>query len=199
MRLFHLDTKEIKDFSSMSVLDNILGSGLTSRLFLDLREKQKLAYNVRSTFNNCGTYAQEALTIKTGIKDASGVVNDNLTSSLKGFEKHLKRLVNTLPTEKELQRAKNRLRNKYTEFLATASGLNSALVEGAKTKSGITYYNKMLKAFDNINAQDVQDAARKFLTKPSVTSVLTTEEALNKSRKYLETLGELKIYTKEEL
>jgi len=198
-KFFHVDNSEIHDYAAMSVLNRILGTGISSRLFADLREKQQLCYYVGSKFFNCGTYAQEMLDIATGIKDGSGVVNNNLEKSLRGFSKHLDKLVKTLPKDSEVQRAQKSLINGFTSLFATASGTNTALIEGNTTKFGITFYNKLINEINKITPQDVQDVAKKNLTKPSVVSILTTEEALSKTKGYMETLGELTIHTKNDL
>lgn len=198
-KFFHIDTSDIKDFASMKVLDKILGGGLTSRLFMDLREKQKLAYSVHSKFLNSEGCAQEMLDIRTGIKDDAGMVTDNIEKSLVGFSRHINKLINTLPSADELTKAKKSLLNYYTRIFATAFGTNAALVEGAGTKAGLAFYNKLLKEIANLTPQDIQNVAKKQLTKPSVTSILTTEEALNKSKGFLEKQGEIKIFTKKEI
>jgi len=184
VQLFHIDIKEIKNIASMSLLDSILGSGgFNSRLFKDLREKQKLAYNAGSRFYNRSSYAQQSLTIKTGIVDAEGNLTDNIEKSILGFEKHIKAIIKNPPSEEEVKVAKKCLFNLYTMWAADAEGQNDLLSMGVASKYGAQYFNKLAKAIETVTPQDVQEAAKKYLTKPTVTSILTTKAAAKKSAK----------------
>lgn len=194
VQLYHLDIKDAKDFASMSVLDSIIGSGgLNSRLFKDLREKQKLAYQAGSAFMNKGFFAQQKLVIKTGIL-SDGNVNDNIQKSLLGFEKHIKKITSTRVSELEIQNAKKTLINAYTEWAAEADGQNTLITRGMASNYGPQFFNQIVKELENVTAKDVQDIAKKYLTKPSVTSILTTEEAAKSAEEFLKTRGEYKFF-----
>lgn len=199
IQLFHLDTDNLQDIAALKVLDSILGSsGLNARLFSDLREKQKLCYSVGSQFNKTPSFAQEILIIETGIKDENGNVTNNIEKSILGFEKHIKMFIQKPPTKEELARVKRIIKSNYAQMFATALGQNEKLTEGLYTQYGAAYYDELLKAIDAITARDVQRVAKKYLTKPSVTSILTTEEAAAKAQAFLKTRGEFKLYPNEE-
>lgn len=198
VQLFHIDTCDLQDIAALKVLDSILGSsGLNARLFLDLREKQKLCYSVGSKFNRTSSFAQEYLAIETGIKDENGNVNDNIEKSILGFEKHIRMFVEKPPTKEELARVKRIIKSNYAQMFATALGQNDKLTEGLYTDYGAEYYNRLLKAIDAITAQDIKRVARKYLTKPSVTSILTSEEGAAKAEAFLKKRDALMLNSNE--
>ncbi|MEI6731670.1 MAG: pitrilysin family protein, partial [archaeon] len=53
----HAPLASEKDFAAWEVMDAYLASGMSSRLFLKIREEKGLAYSVRSTFNTEGHYS----------------------------------------------------------------------------------------------------------------------------------------------
>lgn len=198
IQMFHINTNDINEIAAMNLLDNILGSGgLNTRLFLDLREKQKLAYHASSNFIKKESYARESLTIKTGIKDENNNFNENIEKSLLGFEKHLKILTQSTPTEQEMIIAKKSLFNTFVIKAANAIGENYLIKQGIEQNNEALYINKLLKAIEKVKPEDVQEVAKKYLTKPSVISILTTEEAAKNAEAFLKTRGEYKFYTNE--
>lgn len=85
--------QNIKDRVTLELLNTILGGNPSSRLFTDLREKQKLAYHVRSNYetnNDIGL-----LTLKIGTttdnKDTGETSFDNVRKSIEGFNNHIQK------------------------------------------------------------------------------------------------------------
>lgn len=196
-QIFHVDTQSVEEVVAMDLLKTVLSGGLSARLFRDLREKQKLAYQVGAVFNKFGNYSRCSFIIKTGIKDGAGISTNNIEKSILGFEKHQKRLMKELVTEKELEQAKKSLKTDYINVFTEVAEQDKRLMLGLTTPQGATYYNSLMNAIDKITAQDIRNAARKYLTQPSVTSVLTTEDAAKEAEAFLKTRGEYKLYIDE--
>lgn len=197
VQLFHIEPENVEDLAALDVLDNILGSGgLSSRIFKDLREKQKLAYQAGSRFSTIGNFAQLKLIIKTAIKKGDALT-DNIEKSLLGFEKHLKKLMNTLPSDEEISMAKRGLRTTYIKSFEDADSQNTKLLKSMEQEQGLAYYNKLLASIEKVTPEDIRRVARKYLSKPSVISVLTTEEAAQKAEPFLKTRGVYKRYNTE--
>lgn len=194
VQLFPIKAENIEDKAAFTVLNAILGAGMTSRIFLDLREKQKLAYQAGSKFINNAKFCEQLFIIKTGIKNQDKTINDNIEKSIKGFDKHLKLLIKTLPSDEELSNAKKIIFSNFDSIFATSGGQNAAILKGLSTKDGALFYNKLANAIKKVTAQDVQNVAKKYLTKPSVTSILTSKEAIKKSEPFLKSRGEYKYY-----
>ena len=113
-----------KDYPKLCVLNNVLGaSGLSSRLFVELRDKKGLAYTVRSSYK----------TMKHGslIMLYIGTEPTNIKKSLEGFRYEIERLIKDPPRKDELQGAIENYIGKFKYFytqtnsqIAGANGWN---------------------------------------------------------------------------
>lgn len=94
------------EYPSLILLNIILGAcGLSSRLFLELRDKKGLAYVVRSSYETFKLAGNFMIYIATEPK--------NIEVSLKGFNEEIEKVKNILVTEQELDNAKNNFIGKY--------------------------------------------------------------------------------------
>lgn len=88
-----------EDYASIALLNIILGaSGLSSRLFLELRDKKGLAYVVRSAYDVARLSANFSIYIATE--------PNNIETSLKGFDEEIKKIKTIPVSEEELENAK---------------------------------------------------------------------------------------------
>ena len=91
-----------KDTYAAAVLGNILGSGMDSRLFQEVREKANLVYGIgagSSGDRTSGTFSIHFSTRPQNMEQAKEII-------LAEIEK----ITSTLPTEEEVQRSKNKMR-----------------------------------------------------------------------------------------
>lgn len=181
----------MKDSVTFSLLNTILGGTPSSRLFSDLREKQKLAYQVNSKINYFDNSGVLSLFIKTTTDDpATGTESyDNVQKSLEGFNFHIEKLMNEKITQEELENAKLTLKNKILNYSELTSDKNRSILLGQKSYYGVSQDNQMLDLIDKITVEDVQAAANYvFKTKP-VISIVATKNTIDKNRDYLNSLG----------
>ena len=102
----------------LAVLNNILGSsGLSSRLFVNLRDKQGLAYTVRSQYE---TLAHSAI-----FNMYIGTAPINIQKSLDGFKQELQKLADVEPSEEEMQGAKENIQGRLKYFTQNNSQINA--------------------------------------------------------------------------
>lgn len=195
IQLFHIETEDVNEIASLTVLNEILSGGLRSRLFRDLRDKQKLAYEVGSLYIRADNFGQNRFIIKTGILDDAGNLTGNIEKSILGFEKHQKLLMHKLTGEKELDKAKRNLKRKCIQQVVTADTQNDIISTGSGNKYGAEYANKINNAIQEVTPEDIRAVARKYFTQPSVISVLTTEEAAKEAETFLKSRGEYKLYS----
>lgn len=159
------------DAPALSVLNTILGSsGLSSRLFLELRDKKGLAYTVRSIY----TKARESGDFRVYI----GTEPKNINVSLDGFKIEIDKLKNELVSEKELLDAKNNIIGKI-QFL-TETNIQKAGTIGVYEleELGYDYLDKWIEAIMKVSAQDVKDVTNKYLNDNYVLTILAPEEAM---------------------
>ncbi|MFZ2226030.1 MAG: pitrilysin family protein [Candidatus Moraniibacteriota bacterium] len=89
---------------ALSLLSIILGGNMSSRLFIEVREKKGLAYYVRTNteaFEECGYLATQA-----------GVEHKNLTLALETILAEYRKIATEKVAEKELQKAKDYIKGK---------------------------------------------------------------------------------------
>ena len=156
---------------ALSVLNTILGSsGLSSRLFLELRDKKGLAYTVRSIY----TKARENGDFRVYI----GTEPKNIRASLDGFKIEIDKLKKDLVSEKELFDAKNNILGKI-QFL-TETNIQQAGSMGAYEleELGYDYLPKWIDAIMNVSSEAVRAVANKYLNDNYVLTILAPEETM---------------------
>ncbi len=159
-------------YTKISVMNNILGSsGLSSRLFVELRDRQGLAYTVRSGYETLYKSAVFSFYIATEPK--------NIKKSLDGFNEQLEKLANINPTDEELKGAKENITGKLEYFSQTNSQLASIEGYNYLMGLGLNYSDKFLEMINSVTKQDVSDAARLILQKESLVCALAPEKFFN--------------------
>jgi zinc protease len=149
------------DYTALGVLNTVLGgAGLSARLFTELRDKQGLAYNVRSTldsYEGCGIFT---LYIGTEPK--------NRERCIEGFAEEIGKLINIPVPQQELEEAKRNAMGRRALGLETAhqqAGLiGNTLLLGRPLDSIATYEQRVMA----ITADDIQRVAQTYLTQPSL-------------------------------
>lgn len=158
--------------AALMVMNTLLGgAGLSSRLFLELRDKQGLAYSVRSQYTPMRQVGEYIVSI--------GTSPENIEKARRGFTEQIERLQNEPITNDELQHAKGRAQGIYVLGHETTSqqciDMSIYHIHGM----GPNYSEELLQRIMAVTIADVQDAAR-HLTSPSVTAIVAREDALPK-------------------
>jgi predicted Zn-dependent peptidase len=154
-----------EDYAPMAVLNTILGAaGLSSRLFLELRDKQGLAYTVRSSYE---TYRYKGL-----FSLYIGTEPKNKEKCLKGFAEEVDKLVNVRVSAEELEDAKRNMLGRRSVFLETAH--QQANYIGANYTLGRTLeeIENVPELIEAVTSADIQRVAEKYLTQPALTSIV---------------------------
>ncbi len=160
-----------KDYAAIMVMNTLLGaSGLSSRLFLELRDKKGLAYVVRSSYEIYDHSALFNVYIATEPK--------NIKTSLEGFKIELDKVKNIPVSETELENAKNNLIGKR-QFFSETNLQQSSLMAYYEDKSlGADFeqtFNKMVK---EVSAEDIQRVANSYINDRYVLTVLAPQQYL---------------------
>ncbi len=165
-------TQFSEDYPKIVVMNNILGaSGLSSRLFVELRDKQGLAYTVRS--------ALEPMRHSSLFYFYIGTEPKNIQKSLEGFKIEVKKLVDTHVLDIELTGAKENIMGRLEYFSQTNAQLASIAGYDYLMGLGLHYEEKYKEMILNVTKDDVMYVAQKYLQNPSMISVLAPEEYLN--------------------
>lgn len=154
-----------QDYAALLLLNVILGSaGLSSRLFLELRDKKGLAYHVRSNYENNELCANFNIYIATEPK--------NVQTCLEGFETEINKLKETPVSEDELRNAKNNYIGKQQFMTETNSQQANQLAYYGIMDLGFDFQDENFEKIKAVNVSDIQRAARNYLDQKSVVSIL---------------------------
>ena len=152
-------------------MNTILGSsGLSSRLFLELREKKGLAYTVRSCFDaykDCG-----CLWVYIGTNPV------NIQTAVDGFKTEIEKMKNNLVSEEELLGGKNNILGKRQFVLETNIQQASIVSVYELLGFGYDYEEKYQQKIMNVTAEDVKRVANKYFTNDYVLCALAPHVSL---------------------
>ena len=144
------------------VLNNMIGGGMSSRLFQKIREERGLAYSVYSfpsTYKQCGVFG-----IYTGTgKDKVMQVLDILHEELMAFR-------NGDFTFEQLRRARNQLKGNYILGLESTSSRMNSLGRGRLIYERILPVQEVLDGIKAVTREDVIAIAQRVLN-PATCSV----------------------------
>ena len=131
------------------VMMTILGRGMDSRLFAEVREKHGLVYGISSSFNDWqggGVSLVEFSTRDQNVSSALDIVNDQVED-----------IKTNLCTEEEVQRAKNKMRS---SFYAAIEDSYSMCYWGVKQKLfGTPSIEQYMDNIDSVTSEGVMEAA----------------------------------------
>ncbi len=154
-----------EDYPALALLNVILGaSGLSSRLFLELRDKKGLAYVVRSSYDTARLCANFSIYIATEPK--------NIDTALAGFEEEIEKLKTILVDEKELEDAKNNIFGKWAFITETNSQQSNSFGHYGVNGFGFDYLEQAKKAIKAVKAEQIRDCACKYFNENYVISIL---------------------------
>ena len=160
-----VDTANSYDYPSLALLNIILGaSGLSSRLFLELRDKKGLAYVVRSAYDIARLCANFSIYIATEPK--------NIEVSLRGFEEEIEKIKNNLVSQEELENAKNNLFGKWAFITETNSQQANWLAHYGIMGFGFDFFDKAIERVKKVTPEDIKFCANKYFNEKFVTTVL---------------------------
>jgi len=161
--------------AAMTVMNTILGAaGLSSRLFTELRDKQGLAYSVRSSYAPMRQTGQFVVSI--------GTSPENIAQARRGFAEQIARMQNEPISLDELQNAKGRLRGTFVLAHETNSQQCIDMTISQINGFGPDFSMQMLQRIEGVTVADVQAAAQRIIS-PSVTAIVAREDALPKEEK----------------
>ncbi len=136
------------------VLNTVLGGGMSSRLFQNIREKQGLAYAVYSELNLFSDTGCFTVYAGTAVETSKQVVN----SVMQEF-RHLK---DELIGEEELRRAKDHLKGSLMLSLESTSSRMSNLARQELYFDRFMSLDEMLDSIEAVKRDEVQRIAQEF-------------------------------------
>lgn len=143
-----------KNQFALAVLLNILGGGMSSRLFVEVREKRGLAYRVK---------AEAANYRDTGaVHIVSGLDKDRLGEAFSVILRELNRLGNELVTPKELLNAKNNIAGSMTLSMEDSEAQALWFADRFWFHNKLESYDKVMLKIKKVTAIQVLMLAKKI-------------------------------------
>lgn len=154
-----------EDYPKLMLLNVILGaSGLSSRLFLELREKKGLAYTVRSSYETHQKSAVFSIYI--------GTEPSNTETSIEGFKEEIDKIKNILVSDEELQNAKNNIIGKQQFITETNSQQANLMSYYSITGKPFDYQKTIIENLKKVTSEELKECANKYFTDDFVLAVL---------------------------
>ncbi len=154
-----------EDYPKLMLLNVILGaSGLSSRLFLELREKKGLAYTVRSSYENHAKAAVFSIYI--------GTEPSNIQTSIDGFKEEIEKIKTILVSEEELANAKNNIIGKQQFITETNSQQANLMAYYVISGKPFDYQKSVIEALKNVTSEELKDCANRYFTDDFVLAIL---------------------------
>lgn len=142
------------------ILNTLLGGGMSSRLFQNIRERQGLAYSIYSDLNPYRDTGCLAVYAGTSLASAAKVVQSVVTE--------FKRLKNEPVTQDELRRAKDQLKGSLMLSLESSTARMSNLARQEMYFERFYDLDELIEKIESVTAEDLISLANEFFKTDSV-------------------------------
>jgi zinc protease len=170
------------DYFAFLVMNQVLGAGASSRLFMNLREEKGYTY---------GAYSSIDARRLAGSFEATSEVRSAVTGdSLKEFFYELNRIRDEKVSEAELNDAKNFLTGVFPIRAETQEGLTNLIVSQKLYNLPEDYLQTYRDKINEITLEDVERVAKKYITPEKVAVVIVgdAENILEQVKNYAHTI-----------
>ena len=140
-----------EDYFILEVLASILGGGMSSRLFTEVREKRGLAYYIHCSSKN---YTDTGYLLVQ-----AGVGNDKVNESIKVILDEFCKMKNKKVPNNELTKAKEYIKGKLLLSLESSSAVAFWLGYQEILKGKILTVNETFERIDKVTSEDIQRVA----------------------------------------
>ncbi|MEY2857115.1 MAG: hypothetical protein RLZZ74_1427 [Cyanobacteriota bacterium] len=168
--LGYLGTKvNLEEYPVLKLISTYLGNGLSSRLFVELREKRGLAYDVSAFFP---TRLDTAPFITY-----MGTAPTNTEIAIEGLSTEVARLTKEMLSESEIQGAKNKLLGQYALGKQTNGEIAQTYGWYEALGLGVEFDRTFQATIPPITAEQIQEVATKYLSQPYLSIVKPEEKS----------------------
>lgn len=143
-----------KDRFALGLLSIILGGNMSSRLFIEVRERRGLAYHVRTSvdaFEDCGYLATQA-----------GVNHDKLEITIETILNEYRKIATEKVGKKELQNAKDFIKGKSVMGFESSDEVAMFFVDQEAKKKKIMTLPEIFKNIDKVTENDILRVAKEI-------------------------------------
>lgn len=140
---------------SLLVLNNVLGGGMSSRLFQRIREEKGLVYSIYSypaSYKNTGIF-----TIYAGMNP------EYVDEVIESIQKEIKDIINNGITPDEFNRSKEQLKGNYILGLESTSGRMSSIGKSELILGYVNTPDEILEKIENVSLTSLSEVIERVL------------------------------------
>jgi predicted Zn-dependent peptidase len=153
-----------KNLAAATLLGTILGGSMSSRLFVEMRERKGLCYTVSAS--------HQALEDTGMFSIMAGLDKKRFADAVKTLITELKRTTHEFVTPEELRRAKDHVRGRLTLALEDSSFQADWYGKQWMFRGKIEAPEKRLKRFEKVTARDIRRVAQMLFRKEHLASAV---------------------------
>ncbi len=149
-----------EDRFALSILDNILGGGMSSRLFQEIREKKGLTYSI---------YSYNSLYTETGLFAIYAGTRPSKTEQvIKIIQDEIGKLLEDGVSEEEAKRAKDHIKGELVLGLESTSNRMSRLGKSELSDGEFLSLDELVERIDKVTKADVDRVAQSIFSPKSM-------------------------------
>ena len=144
-----------QDVIQANLMNTILGSGFSSRMMQNLREKHAYTYGAGSSLTSDMIVGN--FNVQTSVR------NDVTDSAIHQIFYELRRIIDEKATEKELASAKAYVTGGFARSMESPQTIANFALNISRYKLPADYYTNYLKRVDAVTLEDIQAMAKKYI------------------------------------
>jgi zinc protease len=157
--------RQTPDWPSLAVLNQVLGGGVSGRLFLDVREKRSLAYST-------GSSIEEPAHSPVPIVLSAGTQTSKAPQAVQALLENLERMGKNPPSAAEIETASRYLSDSFLFKTETAGALADMTAKLGVLSLPDDYFDEYRKAVRSIDGPTAVAKAGKFFSSDHVVMVV---------------------------
>jgi len=139
---------------TLAILDNVLGGGMSSRLFQKIREERSLAYSI---------FSYHSMYVETGLVAVyAGTNPENVSAVLELIKEEIELMLDKGLSEEELERAKGHIKGNLVLSLEDSGSRMTRLGKAEICQGDILSLDDLLQRIDMISTDDVCKLAKEL-------------------------------------
>jgi predicted Zn-dependent peptidase len=146
--------RKSSEWPALSAANQVLGGGVSGRLFLDVREKRSLAYGTGSSLGEVAVGPSPMVL-------SAGTQTPKATEAVRALLEHLDQIGSTAPTQAELDGAVNYLADSFVFRLETVGSVADLVSQLYVFDLPDDYYDDYRSALRGLALQTVSAAAQR--------------------------------------
>jgi predicted Zn-dependent peptidase len=160
LQAYHISEKNSDDFYALDMLTTLLSGGQSARIYKELVDNQQkalFASSIPLPLEDPGLFVAFAIC-------NAGVDPADLEASLQA---EINKAKNELMTEKEYQKLRNQIENRFVNSYSSVAGIAGGLSDYYVFYGDTDLINNEIDRYMSVTREDIQRVAKKYLTEDS--------------------------------